>query len=296
MSASPSTGAGVWAVVVTYNRKELLRQSLAALAAQTRPPDRILVVDNASTDGTGEMLREHPDVEVLTLPENRGGAGGFHAGLQAAHTSGAEWAWLMDDDTIATPSALAVLLDASEQSPGRERPLLLSSRVVWSDGTLHPMNMPGFKYEMQGFVDSVERALLPLRTATFVSLLVHRQAVDRFGLPLAHYFIWSDDIEYTARITKDGPRGYFVPASEVEHRTKSPYLAVGTGGARFYYHVRNGVYMLRGSSWTLREKLSSLIALVSTTSEYLRNNRFARFNVRVVLRGLRDGLKPVETP
>ena len=96
----------VWAVVVTYNRKELLRECLVALRAQTRPPDHVLVVDNASTDGTLELVSEEfGEVELLALPENVGGAGGFHAGLERAYASGAEWAWLMDDDTVPQPEA-----------------------------------------------------------------------------------------------------------------------------------------------------------------------------------------------
>ncbi len=291
MPAEPT----VCAVVVTYNRKALLRQCLAALREQTRRPDRVLVVDNASTDGTREMVRdEFGEAELLALPENAGGAGGFHAGLRAAHEGGADWSWLMDDDTIPAPDALAELLAA----PARllETPLLLSSRALWSDGSLHPMNEPSFKREPEHFIDSCERGLLPLRMATFVSLLVRRATVERFGLPLAHYFIWSDDIEYTARVLRDGPHGYFVPSSVVEHRTRSAHTAVTETGGRFYFHVRNSLYMMRGSAWNLREKLSLVWALVFTTQAYLRLNRFRRQSVATVLRGLRDGVRPVPAP
>lgn len=119
----------VCAIVVTYNRKELLRECLAALAAQTRPPDRVLVVDNASSDGTQAMVEaEYEEVELLALPTNQGGAGGFHEGMKRAHVDGAEWLWLMDDDTIPRPDALAELLAA----PARlgSLPTLLASKVV----------------------------------------------------------------------------------------------------------------------------------------------------------------------
>jgi len=288
----PPAPSGACAVVVTYNRKDLLRQCLAALREQTRAPARILVVDNASTDGTLELVRtEFPEVEVLALPENIGGAGGFHEGLKAAHAGPEEWAWLMDDDTIPTPDALAELLAARDADGLPEPPLLLSSRTLWSDGRLHPMNEPSFKREPPDhFIDSCEQGLLPLRMATFVSLLVHRDAVDRFGLPLKHYFIWSDDIEYTARILRAGPLGYFVPNSVVEHRTKVAHTAVTDSGGRFYFHVRNSLYMLRSDAWDGREKLSLVWATVYTTQAYLRANRMRRENVAIVLRGLRDGL------
>jgi GT2 family glycosyltransferase len=285
----------VCAVIVTHNRRELLRECLEAVRAQTLPPDRVLVVDNASTDRTAELLRdEFPEVEVLPLEENEGSAGGFHEGMKRAHAHGALWMWLMDDDTIPTPSALAELLRASEApDPTWPQPLVLSSRTVWTDGSLHPMNAPSFKREIRHFVAGCEHGVLPLRTATFVSLLVHREAVDRFGLPLAHYFIWSDDIEYTARVTRHEPVGFFVPDSVVEHRTKTPYTSVSDTGGRFYYHVRNSLYMLRSQAWSFREKLSVLWSIAFTTQIYLRINGLARENLVIVGRGLRDGLRPV---
>src|SRR4051812_43764609 len=86
----------VYAIVVTHNRRGLLEECLRALEAQTRPPDRVLVVDNASSDGTPEMVREaFPEAELLALPDNEGSSGGFHEGMKRAHAEGAEWLWLM---------------------------------------------------------------------------------------------------------------------------------------------------------------------------------------------------------
>ena len=285
----------IWAVVVTYNRRDLLSECLNALRSQSRPPDRVLVVDNASTDGTAKLVRsEFEEVELLALPENAGGAGGFHAGLEHAYKGGAEWMWLMDDDTIARPDALDALLAAPARLQGRAAPLLLGSRVVWTNGELHPMNYPSFKREpAEQFIEATRRGLLPLRMATFVSLLVHRDAVAGFGLPLAHYFIWSDDIEYTARVLRTGPLGYLVPESTVEHRTKSAHTAVTDTGGRFYFHVRNSVYMLRSSAWSLREKASLVWMLYVTTHAYLRRNRFGRQSVALGARAMRDGVRPV---
>lgn len=273
----------VWAVVVTYNRRELLEQCLDALAAQTRAPDRIVVVDNASTDGTGEWLAARGGVEVIALPENRGSSGGFHAGLVAAHAAGAEWAWLMDDDTIPRPDALATLLAADTGA------IVRSSVVLWTDGRMHPMNVPGFEREaVAPLVEGAARGVLPLRSATFVSLLVHREAIDRFGLPDTRFFLWSDDIEYTARITRGGggTRAVLVADSVVEHRTRTPHTAVTETGGRFYFHARNTLFMVRGRSWSAVEKLSLLYLLALTSVQYVR----AGGSARTVVRGLRDGL------
>ena len=128
--------SGVCAVVVTHNRREMLRRCLAALADQRRVPDRILVVDNASSDGTREMLgSEWAHVELLSLRSNEGGAGGFHEGIKRAYAGGAGWLLLMDDDTIPARDALAELLDTAERLDlaarvdGVAEPALLASRV-----------------------------------------------------------------------------------------------------------------------------------------------------------------------
>jgi rhamnopyranosyl-N-acetylglucosaminyl-diphospho-decaprenol beta-1,3/1,4-galactofuranosyltransferase len=290
---APGGGAvpAVCAAVVTHDRRELLRVCLEALAGQTRPPDHVIVVDNACSDGTAEMVRaEHPGVELIRLPVNLGSSGGFHRGLAAAHASGATWAWVMDDDTIPEPTALERLLDAPGAPPGYPAPLLLCSRVLWTDGSLHPMNLPVLRREPRLYVEACAHGLLPIRTATFPSLLVHRHAIERFGLPKAHYFIWSDDWEYTARILRREPLGYLVPESVVEHRTSTAHSPVTAAGARYYFHVRNWLYMMRSDSFGPAEKLSLAFWLGASLVAYLRVNRGSAVSVRTVLRGVRDGL------
>jgi rhamnopyranosyl-N-acetylglucosaminyl-diphospho-decaprenol beta-1,3/1,4-galactofuranosyltransferase len=280
----------VCAIVVTHNRRELLRECLAALGAQKRPPDRVLVVDNASSDGTRAMLeQEHRDVDVLALPTNEGGAGGFHEGLKRAHADGADWMWLMDDDTIPSADALAELLAA----PGRldEPPTFLASKVVWRDGRIHPMNgLWPERTRVERAIDGAERGLMPLRSATFVSLLVHRGAIDRHGLPFKHFFLWSDDIEYTSRAVLSGDGAYLVPTSVALHKTETAHTAASAPPDRFYYHVRNTLFIARGPGRNARDRLVRVWILVSTTRSYLLGNP-SRAAAAAVMRGLRDGLR-----
>ena len=84
------------AVVVTYNRKELLKECLDALLAQTHPLDSIILIDNASTDGTPEFLKEkgfldNPKIDYVRLSENSGGAGGFYEGMKRGYEKGFDW-------------------------------------------------------------------------------------------------------------------------------------------------------------------------------------------------------------
>jgi len=101
----------VAAVVVTYNRKDLLIQCIEALLNQTRPPDEIIVVDNSSTDGTYQIIpHRFPHVTYVRLPENIGGSGGFHEGMKLAHEKGYDCIWVMDDDATPEVNALKYLI------------------------------------------------------------------------------------------------------------------------------------------------------------------------------------------
>ena len=238
--------ARVAAVVVTWNRRELLMESLAAVTGQDPAPDDVIVVDNASTDGTAAAVREQfPAVHLTELAENTGGAGGFACGLALAQARGADLIWLMDDDTVPEPGALAALLDARRRSAGRA-PVLVASRVVWTDGRPHPMNTPREK----PFVSAAERqaaasvGCVPIRSASFVSILVDGAECRRRGLPQADYFLWNDDFEFTTRLLR-GNTGLLCPDSVVVHKTKTFGSTDVDPGERFFYEVRNKLWMLR---------------------------------------------------
>jgi len=250
------TGAGpdqagrdprVTAVVVTYNRRDLLLEALDAVHAQSRAPDAVIVVDNASADGTAEAVRtKFPAVHLAELTRNSGGAGGFAYGMALALADHADLIWLMDDDTMPEPAALEALLAARDRHPAPP-PALVASRVLWTDGRAHPMNTPRTK----PFVSKAERltataaGCTPIRSASFVSILVDAAECRRRGLPQADYFLWNDDFEFTTRLLR-GNTGLLCPASVVVHKTATfAATNVDPGAERFFYEVRNKIWMLK---------------------------------------------------
>lgn len=282
----------VCAVVVTYNRKTLLEECVWALEAQTCPVAKTVVIDNASSDGTIEMLESlFPHLEILSLSENVGGAGGFHVGMKWAYEHGYDWLWVLDDDTIATPTALEELFLARARFPEEKQPQLLVSKVVWTDGSLHTMNQPLPHFaDLDGLSRSVERATLSIRSTTFVSCLLHRDLVMRYGLPVADYFIWGDDTEYTARILREN-LGVVVPRSVAVHKTARQHTALDAAPERFTLHVRNTIWMLTHSAaYSGKEKLRNAVTLVTWIVRYLKINQFNFPAVRGVLAGLQKGL------
>jgi GT2 family glycosyltransferase len=236
------------------------------------------------------MVRaEFPAARLLRLDENVGGAGGFHHGVAWAYERGYDWLWLMDDDTLALPETLRTLLDGARRAPSR-RPLLVASQVRWKDERLHPMNtlVPRWR-DRAVMAQAAAHGLVALRYATFVSVALRREAVERFGLPLAQYFIWGDDVEYTGRVLRDEP-GYLVPESRVYHWTPEPHAAATTTSDRFYFHVRNSLLTLRGTSFTGLERFDYGRYLASTALAYVRGNFRDRRRMQLLARAVRDGL------
>ena len=231
-------------VVVTRNRLELLKQNLAALRSQTRPPDEIIVVDNGSNDGTAEWLSAQKNLTVIRQ-QNVGGAGGFFTGIKQAYQRGHDWFWCMDDDVIPKSDALEQLLNSAKSSDIRTG--FLSSVVRWTDGSINLMTAPNVHPAYSSLMELFPQGLLRLSSASFVSILVHRRAVAKKGLPLREMFLWFDDEEFTRRITDDFD-GYQVLASEVEHRTKTNYWVDfnhmgGLSPDYLKYGLRNFIFM-----------------------------------------------------
>jgi rhamnopyranosyl-N-acetylglucosaminyl-diphospho-decaprenol beta-1,3/1,4-galactofuranosyltransferase len=292
MPSDVSRSDRIVAVVVAFDRRELVQETLAALEAQTLAPAAVVVIDNASSDGTADVIRARfPRVDLTVLPRNTGGAGGFTVGIAralAAHDADA--VWLMDDDTVPDPGALAALVATRRTAPAGTA--LLASAVRWVDGRPHPMNTPRVRpgASRASIRRAAARDAYPVRSASFVSLLVEADAIRRHGLPVADYFLWNDDFEYSTRLLRRG-RGFVASASTVEHRTRTFGAADVDPGARFFYEVRNKTWLMRLSpSLTAAERvLYSGAALRAWTRTILRSGD-RRLLVSGLVRGLRTGL------
>jgi len=192
----------VCAVVVTHNRRRLLERCLDTLFDQVRPPDTILVVDNASTDGTSELLsRQFPHVTARRLPRNEGGAGGFAEGMGWALAQGADWIWLLDDDVTADRDCLKELLEVSMvggKSVIVPRRLTVDGEDCASEAILVE--------EAQRFdvirCDPHRERYHPIDLFTFEGPLIHRSVAERVGVPNRKLFICGDDILYAIRINR----------------------------------------------------------------------------------------------
>ena len=193
-------------VIVTHNRLQNLRVAVDAAKANAAAAD-ILVVDNASADGTGAWLAEQDGIFVLSHAENLGGAGGFASGMEWAFERGYEWIWVMDDDVVPLPGGLDALL-----RHGRNFPCVQPSKL----------DAMGRTFEFDGAVDerSLRRSKLahgkvfartdhvPCNATCFEGLFLNRRAIEEVGYPDARFFVGWDDIHYGMRLARKFPLVY----------------------------------------------------------------------------------------
>ena len=238
----------VVAVVVTYNRKECLLRCIAALRHQHGEKADILVVDNASDDGTAEALAPLMEEGVIlyrNTGENLGGAGGFNYGMRLAVEMGYDRLWVMDDDCIPDTSALSALLWADRRLEGNYG--FLSGIAYWRNGTPCQMNVQ--KTGLWRKLTDHTSALVPVVMATFVSAFIPADRVREVGLPIREFFIWSDDLEYTRRLSRRYPC-YAVNGCRVLHDMRHNHkVNIATDSLdrldRYAYLYRNEVYVYR---------------------------------------------------
>ncbi|MFB6609578.1 glycosyltransferase family 2 protein [Agromyces sp. NPDC056379] len=199
----------VAAVVVTFNRLEKLKRVIAAIEAQDHAPEWLVIVDNASTDGTGEYLatlKSKLQLEIVSLPTNTGGAGGFSTGMSAGYAAGADFVWIMDDDCYPNADALSKLVrgfSSAVDELGPDVPFACSV-VEFIDGNICEMNNPAPTWDWARLMVKGQNSVM-VKSCSFVSVLFPRWVLERFGLPYSEYFIWFDDHEYTLRVTGTCP-------------------------------------------------------------------------------------------
>jgi GT2 family glycosyltransferase len=249
--------AKVVAIVPTFNRGAQLRECLAGLAAQTRPLDAVIVVDNASTEPIREILAQDRcpfALGYVRIDSNTGSAGGFAAGVDAAIAAGADWVWLQDNDGVAHPDCMEQLLEQATNQPGAS---LLAPQVYDEDGGIQGQHRGRYVrgHTLPASEDTYSRPAVPVDYASYIGILVAAEAIAAAGGPDPRLFLWVDDLEWCLRLGEQGPL-FLVPGAAISHNdgvlnrsagllaTLRTHLFPGPNAALWRY-----LYAFRNSSW-----------------------------------------------
>jgi rhamnopyranosyl-N-acetylglucosaminyl-diphospho-decaprenol beta-1,3/1,4-galactofuranosyltransferase len=277
----------VCAVVVTYNRKDLLIECLEALKKQTRPIQGIYLIDNDSTDGTPELLLEKGYISELPpqnlkepwekefiiqnltngeeiklyyvrMHENTGCSGGFYEGVKRGYERGYDWLWLMDDDAEPKEDALEILSIYFKNS----NIVGLAGSVLSQNGIIQinhrvKINLKNVFLILPLRLEEYQKQTVEIDMASFVGLLVKRNAIENIGFPKKDFFIHNDDLEYCIRLRSIG-KILLVPKSIIFHKEASraddierKFLGIKVRRKNFsklwlsYYSRRNLVWLVR---------------------------------------------------
>ena len=281
-------------VIVTYNRLDYLKKSLDLYDNQSYKPARMIVVDNCSTDGTVDFLKEWESVDsgipkrVIYLDSNQGGSGGFYAGLNEAvkHTD-IDWIWVADDDAF--PS-----LDAFEKTNefiNNNQELILNTAAICGVCSYENHISSIQRYMLKKSVFGIQEFPIPgkyymgkeyfkINLYSFVGTVMKRENLVSVGLPRKDFFIYQDDLEHAVRMGKKG-NVYCVTSIKIEHRDN--VAPKNETSWRDYYSTRNLIVMYKEhfDKWSLfwrifRRRLSVLLT-------------FNKNKIKVVNDAIKDG-------
>ena len=237
-------------VVLSWNGRDLTRDTLGSLAACRLPEPwrlRTLVVDNASSDGSPQMVRdEFPDVELVALGENRRFAGGNNEGVKRALESGADAVMLLNNDVLADPGMIEKLLAALAEDPhaGAATPLIYfappTDRIWYAGGRCRPALAHSSHRGIRERDHGQYRSLEETGYLTGCCLLATAEAWRKVGLLDERYFIYAEDADWSLRARAAGYRLLFVPTARLWHR-----VSASSGGAmnpwKVYQRLRANV-------------------------------------------------------
>ena len=267
----------VISVILNTNRKVDTLECLESLQSNTYPNQGVIVLDNHSTDGSVNAIRQaYPNVQIIELSENLGYAGNNNIGIQTAVQQNADWIFVLNEDIILDNACLAKLIEVGESDPqiGVLGPLVYhydEPEVIQSAGgmlgkyweSIHQgkNEVDKGQFDAPGIVEWISGC----------AILVRREAIEQAGMLDDDYFIYWEETEWCIRIGRAGWKIIHVPQAKIWHKgvqrnyqpspsftyykTRNHLLTLSKHGAPFYAKVFTWLQVWRTLiSWTIRPK------------------------------------------
>ncbi|MCH7401640.1 glycosyltransferase family 2 protein [Belliella kenyensis] len=287
-------------IIVNWNTYDFSKSCLNQLKTLSYPNFKIFLVDNGSTDGSGQKLRiEFPEVTFHQNHTNLGFTGGNNVGIEMAKQEPYDYVLLLNNDTYFDSSFLEPLVNYLDQhqEAGAVQPLIFekedSSKIWHAGGVIH---------RFKGKVESITHAISYERAyetewITGCSFMVRRKLIDEIGSLNATYFAYFEDVDWSLRIRENGAKLYIIPSSTLYHevsgstKSKKKQSEGYLSPINHYLNIRNQLLLLKShpkqfiyvSAW-----LFQILKITSYLSYFLIRFRFKK--LRAAFHGLCDGI------
>lgn len=249
----------LYVVILNTNRREDTLACLGSLKASTYPNQKILVLDNASTDGSPAAILQHfPEVELIQLAENRGYAGNNNVGIQAALSRGAEWVLVLNEDTILAEDCLAELISFADPRPeiGIVGPLVYhysEPELIQSAGGSLGSNWESVHIGQNQPDQGQFSQPRPVDWISGCAILVRRSVIEQVGALDERFFYYWEETEWCLRARKAGWQVWHVPRAKLWHKGVQRDYRPGPNVT--YYSTRNRLLMIKKHDAPLRVRL-----------------------------------------
>lgn len=298
-STSPDIKPLVYTVVVHYNRLDDTLECLECLEQQTYPNQRILFVDNDSKDnGPQAVAEKYPGVEQLLNGANLGFTGGYNAGMCYALEHGADFVYIINNDTTLNAEHVELLVQAcQQQGVGAVSPIIYYHAApdqIWSaGGKMSPftLDMTDNHGRGQTFTEITERDFL-----SGCAMMFPRAVIEKVGMFDDDFFWYYEDSDLSFRVRKAGFKQLLVPQAKMWHKVSQ------TGGGEDnpterYYMARNSFRFFRKHAvwwqwfFIAPYRFASIIRTILRLISKKKSD-----SLRSYLRGLREGFFTKPTP
>jgi GT2 family glycosyltransferase len=269
-------------VIVTYNRLSLLNECVERVLSQSYPVEKIVVVNNNSSDGTKEYLDKFISdsrFHIYNSETNNGGAWGFYKGIEISQNYNCDYILLIDDDAIIENNFFEVM----EKYINRYSTYDAYSSTVYVDKTIdigHRMNLVNKLFIKFSPVElrKYNEECFECDTATFCGLLLKKDLINKIGLPEKDYFIWFDDMEYCLRILRH-TKILNINEAIIQHKTIAPFEKAPITWKNFYGE-RNYLLMVKkhfsfiSYSYVIIRKVAKMFSLKLKCLLYKKNYKY----------------------
>ncbi len=283
-------------VLVTFNRLELLKRLYESLNQQTKPYDKLIIVNNSSTDGTLEWLEMQKELNsklIIVTQPNSGSSGGQYTAFRTAYELGYEWIWEMDDDILPNSNCLEELF-ANREKNTIMAPLRIDNKGNIFYNEVIDINLSNpFKSFWAKIIDeeSIKSKLIKVDGLTFEGAFFHRSVISKIGLPDKRVFIFGDDTEFCLRAKNSGINAAMITTVNI-HRLLDYNMEQQIHTSKRYYIFRNQIWMDRLYGNFAVRNLRPIIYLLKWIIQRSKNLSDVKHTFKAFLDGIK--VKPLK--